>query len=215
VAWLKVTAGLVNRWLAAARSADADLEIEHLLAARRRRPGIYTDWKRDGYVIYPAFVDQLRRRVYSAEGYEFTPLSTFPEGYEVERRDRSYVQPGIILPGDQVLADSRAVAAKAPRKRGISNHDDVGLMVAELHSSFGYSTREIRAVWARVGSKRPEVDRSPRVTELVRRLRSIAEHSPSHSTIARMLGIYSFRASPRAAEVGFGTGFGAGRQQRE
>jgi hypothetical protein len=69
--------------------------------------------------------------------------------------------------------------------------DAAGPYVAQLRS-LGYSIREIQKLWDGKGTKNQKLDQSPQVQLLVRQLRVIRKTAMSHTTISRILHVYSF-----------------------
>ncbi len=162
--WLNLPQSTVNRWLKAARDADSDLEIWHLLNRRRWKPGIYTNWKVEGQIILMAFYDPLRDQVFLGAGDAFIPLdpsgdletTMLPEVIEQEKQWRQ-----------QREADLQRLSPPIP---------------VLLKYRFGYSYRDIARLSQRKRSRFPDRDKAPEVQQLVTHLEPM-----SYSTIRRTI----------------------------
>jgi hypothetical protein len=68
--------------------------------------------------------------------------------------------------------------------------DAAGPYVAQLRS-LNYSIREIQHLWNGEGTKYRKLDQSPQVQLLVSQLRKVRPRAMTHTTIGRILKIYS------------------------
>ena len=169
-AWKTINQRLVNRWLRKAKEEDPDLVIWHHLNRRRRQPGLYTNWRGDGFILLSPYYDTLTDTLYLGTGMDFEPApGSRPPGniirYEGKQETPDYSGPG-------------------PRKR---YSDAVGTYVAELHDAFGYSSRDIVKLWEKGKTRHPAKDNQPRVVWLVERLREVKTRAIGHTTVVRIL----------------------------
>ena len=169
--WDSISQSSLNRWINLAKKEDADLEIWHLLNRRRRRPGMYTNWQPSGVVIFGPH----------NEDYEALEVKQLPSN-EIPTVNRV---PSRFIPIGPKLR-------KRIKKTGysINDADAVGIYVAEL-SDLGYSIRDIVKLWNWGRTRYPDKDEAPRVEWLIQQIRAIRKSPMSHTTIWRILQIYS------------------------
>ncbi|MFC1935591.1 hypothetical protein ACFLX9_02360 [Chloroflexota bacterium] len=76
----EITRSAVDRWVKAARYSDPDLQIWHLLNRRKRKPGIYTNWKPEGQIVLGPYHDPLMGILYLSSGDDIIlPTRKHPE----------------------------------------------------------------------------------------------------------------------------------------
>ena len=94
-------------------------------------------------------------------------------------------------PGPPVEAGPQwKVRLKLGKKYSLKDTDAVGIYIAEL-KSFGYSLREIVAIWGNQSSRHPTWDKSPRVKRLVRLIQDVRKEPMSYTTIRQILKTYT------------------------
>lgn len=168
---------LVNRWLRNAREEDPDLVIWHHLNRRRRKPGVYTNWTRGGFVILAPFYDPLTDTLYLGPG----DTAMIPESGVPEHVITSEVK-------------QNSSGHRSPKWR-MRDSDAVGPYVAELHDAFGYSSRDIVKLWENKKTRHPATDGEPRVMWLAEQLRGVRLKAMGHTTVNRILKVYGYRSS--------------------
>jgi hypothetical protein len=168
--WKSLTQSSLTRWINAAKEDDFDLEIWHLLGRRRFRPGIYTNWNPEGKLILPPCHDQLTDTLYLGPGMDYFPTTGGKE------------------PSNIVRTGIEKNPAWPKWKMPVS--DAAGPYVAQLRS-LNYSIREIQHLWNGEGTKYRKLDQSPQVQLLVSQLRKVRPRAMTHTTIGRILKIYS------------------------
>ena len=171
--WNTVNQSLVNRWLSKARDADPDVVIWHHLNRRRREPGVYTNWRRDGLILLAHYYDPVTDTLYLSEGMDFTPA-----------------------PGSRPPRNVKGYKKIENRGPGMRDSDAVGPYVAELHDGFGYSSRDIVKLWKKRKTRQPATDREPRVMWLAEQLRGVKPIALGHTTIHRILKTYGYIKRP-------------------
>lgn len=183
-AWKTINQRLVNRWLRNAREEDPDLVISHNLNQRRRKPGLYTNWIRDGEILHAHYYDPLTDTLYLGTGMGFEPA------------------PGSKAPGNVVRYEEKKKAPSYRRPR-MRDSDAAGPYVAELRDAFGYSSRDIAKLWEKRETRHPAKDRQPRVVWLAEQLRGVRLKPMGHTTINRILKTYGYiRPNVESGEQG-------------
>jgi hypothetical protein len=173
--WQSLTKSSLTRWINAAKEDDFDLEIQHLLGRRRLRPGMYTNWKPEGKIFLLPY-DPLTDTLYLGPGMDYFP---YPLGVKEPSN--------IVRVGNKKAPPTR----HQPRhQRKMPDSDAAGFYVAQLRN-LNYSIREIQRLWNGEGTKYTKLDRSPQVQYMVSQLQQVRPRAMSHTTIARILKIYS------------------------
>jgi hypothetical protein len=166
--WKSLTQSSLTRWINAAKEDDFDLEIWHLLGRRRFRPGIYTNWNPEGKIILLPYHDPLTDTLYLGPRMGYLGAN----------------EPSNIVRVGEKKAQSTRHEWKMP------DSDAAGPYVAQLRS-LNYSIREIQHLWNGEGTKYRKLDQSPQVQLLVSQLRKVRPRAMTHTTIGRILKIYS------------------------
>ena len=178
-AWNTINQRLVNRWIRKAREEDPDLVIWHHLNQRKRKPDLYTNWKRDGFILLSPYYDQLTDTLYLGTGMDYIPIA------------------GSRAPGNVIRYEEKKKASGYRRRsHGMRDSDAVGQYVAELHDAFGYSSRDIVKLWEKTKTRHPATDREPRVVWLSEQLRGVRVKVMGHTTINRILKKYGYIKRP-------------------
>jgi len=184
-AWGKVSRSTVNRWLVAARELDPDLVIRHHLNLRKRKPGVYTDWKAVGTIILGPFYDPLTDTLYLGPGISFYPLPGSREpmnvvkyGAEQEKRWREKFE--------QFFEKARPV----PYSEMVISY------LVQLHDIFGYSYRDIAKLSKGEPTRFPDKDKLEIVQHAASQLKPT-----SYSTVRRMIQEYSEGVKDRRSGV--------------
>ncbi|MFH1141150.1 MAG: hypothetical protein V1724_05710 [Chloroflexota bacterium] len=185
-AWLVVHPRTVNRWLKAAREADPDLEIAHLVNRRRWKPGIYANWKAEGQVILMPFYDPIRGKMYLGAGDTFFQLSAGPQ---VE----------MVKPPEAIEQEQRWQQERERDLQGVSWVSDIPQappIAVVLHTDYGYSYRDIAKLSKQQWSRFRDRDKAPGVQELIKGLRHTGELS--YSKVRRIILEYDRQQARKA-----------------
>ena len=178
--WLLLRQSSANRWLREAKDENPDLEVEHVLNRRRRKPGLRRNWKLEGVILLPPFYDAVTDTLYLGPGMGFFPLSDdFNPAHTVQARSDT----------ERALPSFR-------------DRDAVGPYLAHL-CELGYSVRDLHELWAGRSSKSARsrgapkrdrfsaMDREPWVQWNVARLKEIRVEPMAPTTIWAILQVYS------------------------
>ena len=148
--WLRLKQSTVNRWLRLARERDPDLEIRHVLAKRKWRPGAYTNWQPTGPFHIGSTYDPITDTMYLGPGVR-----------EVHSQPRQSYPRVVKSSGEKEEAEIR----EGPLWQAFT--------LAILKKKFEYSYRELSALSRGRSTRRAEVDLLPDVKDYLKHLQPV------------------------------------------